>query len=91
MVGVIRKEAMPVTIKEILIRINSVKPCSKRQVFRYLNKAKVKPIGRITRPRLYPDRAPEQILEYLGLGDIPSMNQLRAARRKSLKAHRRAA
>jgi hypothetical protein len=58
---------MPVTIKQIRIRLEPVKPCSERQVFRYLRRAKVKPLGRQTRPRLYPDAAPKQILKYLGL------------------------
>jgi hypothetical protein len=80
---------MPITVKDILIKIRPVKPCSKRQVFRYLDKANVKPLGVRTRPRLYPDRAPKAILDYLGIGELPSMSQLRDIKRRSTKAQGR--
>lgn len=77
------------TIQKAIER--AYKKVSKRQVFRYLKGAGVEPITRMSRPRMFPVDASQRILEWLRVPKMPSLAQLRAVRRRSSQAQRRAA
>lgn len=79
------------TINEIHRQVLQFKPCSRRQVFRYLKAARVEPLLPNSKPRIYPDTAAERVLAYLGVSDIPTMKQLRDIRRRAAQGQRRAA
>lgn len=81
---------MPVTIKQIHKDVAKRRPCSQRQIYRYLDRARVKPISRNLRPALWPDDSSRKILKVIGLLGIPTMNQLRAVRAKAQAARREA-
>lgn len=53
------------TIKDDLA--SAGKPASDAQVFRYMRRLKIKPVGALTIPRQYPDTASDDILRHLGL------------------------
>lgn len=78
---------MSITLKQIHASVTRVKPVSRRQLFRYLKRLKIKPVGMRTVPRLYPDDAADLIVTELG---VPTMAQLRDLRRRSMSAKSRA-
>lgn len=74
-----------VTVDEIRVRLSRQKYVSRRQVYRYLSKLNIKPVGVIrTSPRRYPADAVDKILN-IGLG-IPTMAQLADLRRRAMAA-----
>ena len=89
------------TIDQIQEKLAPFKPASKRQVIRYLNACKVKPMGIRQRPQQYPANAVDKIMMRLGLvygvkkavlkfnaqvRGLPSMSELRATRQKARAA-----
>jgi len=81
------------TLEQIRITISAVKQTSLRQTIRYVKAAGVKPVGKRTRPRWYPDDAAAKVLAHLGVEPrsaprILSMSQLRSVRAKAQKARR---
>lgn len=76
------------TITQIHNEVAIVKPCSRRQLQRYIKAAAVRPFTEKVKPFPYPDDAADRVIAHLGLARIPTMNQLRDVRRR---AQRRAA
>lgn len=89
------------TIAQIQKRVSAHLPASRATIYRLLDKAKIKPLGARTRPRLYPDSAPVRILAHLGIvtdvqerfeadsrasRGIPSMRVLSATSKRARKA-----
>ncbi len=79
------------TLQEIQITISAVKPTGLRQVIRYLKAAGVKPVGKPTRPRWYPEDSAAKVLAHLGVEPrgtprLVTMTQLRSVREKARRA-----
>ncbi len=55
------------TIDQITTEIQPFKAVSRRQVIRYLNDAKIKPLGIPQRPQPYPENSLNRILIHLGI------------------------
>jgi len=78
------------TLLEIQTQVARVKKISRRQVQRHMQALKIKPLG-VQRPRVYPQDTAARIVlrlgvEGKGLTAIPSLNALRAERRKAQTA-----
>lgn len=56
------------TIDQILLELNQVKPCCRRQLHRYLKTFNIKPVGANQRPQRYPAETTDQLLQHLGMG-----------------------
>ena len=75
-----------ITFNAIVHHVQDRRPCSSRSVRRYLERLKIKPLGRLrTKPRYYPWDAPYRILDALG-EKVVTMTQLRAVKRQAQKA-----
>lgn len=61
---------------DLVARVNQVKPVSKRQVYRYLDRLRIQPLGHvITKPRLYPGDAADRVIEMLGLAPLADLRR----------------
>ena len=91
------------TVDQIHLAVKKHKPCSRRNVFRFIATLKIKPLGHRQRPQQYPEDTPAKILSHLGLAKTPwllpptaaeiigapTMRELRAARSKAKKGGRK--
>ena len=77
------------TIIDIKEAVQRRTPVSVRQLYRWLHKLDVKPLGSINRtPRIYPEDSAQRVLKALGFGEtnghrasrLPTMPKLRKAR-----------
>ena len=59
-------------IESIVAEVQPYKPCTKRQVYRYLKRFNINPVGVRQKPQLYPDDAGQRILKQLGLFEGPN-------------------
>ena len=77
-------------IENVLAAVRKHKPCSRRQLYRYLQELGIKPSKRL-RPALYPDDTSAEVLVHIGFQEwplpsknrLPSMNELRAEKAKA--------
>ena len=61
---------MNTTIKQIMVEINAVRPCTQRQLYRYFKALKIAPAGSIRqRPQRYPADTARRVLDKLGFDD----------------------
>jgi hypothetical protein len=60
-----------IRLENILAAVREHKPCSRRQLLRYLQDLKIKPVGIRQRPQLYAEDTPQLVLAHLGLIDEP--------------------
>lgn len=89
------------TINEIHETVQAARPCSSRQVRRWIKALDIKPIGCKQNPQPYPDDAPKRILAHLGFdlakgpsepkaspgdGRVPSLTRLKQVRAKARRA-----
>lgn len=77
-----------ITVTQIHKEVAAVRPCSRRQLHRYIRAAGVRPFTEKIKPFPYPDDAAQKVIAHLGLAGIPTMNQLRDIRRRAAQARR---
>ena len=76
------------TITQIHVEVSRARPVTLRQLWRWVKKLNIKPLGIRQRPQQYPADAADTILRALGLtpqpkSSIPTMKQLKAEKRKA--------
>jgi hypothetical protein len=54
------------TIQTILAELNQVKPCTRQNLYVYLGKLGIKPLGVRQRPQNYPPDTAARVLSHLG-------------------------
>ena len=76
------------TITQIHVEVSRARPVTLRQLWRWVKKLNIKPLGIRQRPQQYPEDSAELIITALGLtrqpkASIPTMKQLKAEKRKA--------
>lgn len=77
-----------ITVNQIHAEVAAVRPCSRRQLHRYIRAAGIRPFTDKVKPFPYPDDAASRVIAHLGLAGIPTMNQLRDVRRRAAQRRR---
>lgn len=75
-----------ITFQQVLERIQRLRPCSARNLFRLFKKLNITPEGTVkSYPLKYSPDTPDRILDALG-EKVVTMQQLRAVKRQAQKA-----
>ena len=70
------------TIQTILSELNQVKPCTRQNLYVYMGRLGIKPLGVRQRPQPYPPDTATRVLAHLGLknSSLVSRGDLRRAK-----------
>jgi hypothetical protein len=70
------------TIQTILSELNQVKPCTRQNLYVYLGRLNIKPLGVRQRPQNYPPDTAARVLHHLGFNNsaLVSRGDLRRAK-----------